>query len=171
VKSRYQMFAGYNAWCNERLYDAAALVPDAEYRADRGAFFKSLHGTLNHILVADRIWMRRFTGVGDVSPLDTILFERLEDLRAEREAEDGRIIAFVEALDEAGLARMIEYSNSSGRRFSQPVDTALDHFFNHQAHHRGQAHALLSHFLGNAATPSLDLIGYQRLPGGVATVY
>jgi uncharacterized damage-inducible protein DinB len=65
MKSRYRMFANYNAWCNERLYDAAALTSDADYRADRGAFFKSLHGTLNHILVADRIWMKRFTGVGE----------------------------------------------------------------------------------------------------------
>ena len=66
MKSRYQMFASYNAWCNERLYDAAATISDADYRADRGAFFKSLHGTLNHLLVGDRIWMRRFTGMGDV---------------------------------------------------------------------------------------------------------
>ena len=65
--ARYQMFAGYNTWCNERLYDAAAQVPDADYRANRGAFFKSLHGTLNHLLVGDRIWMRRFTGRGDVT--------------------------------------------------------------------------------------------------------
>ena len=55
--SRYRTFAGYNAWCNERLYDAAATLLDADYRADRGAFFKSLHGTLNHLLVGDRIWM------------------------------------------------------------------------------------------------------------------
>ena len=60
--ARYRMFAGYNAWCNERLYDTATLVPDADYRADCGAFFNSLHGTLNHLLVGDRIWMRRFTG-------------------------------------------------------------------------------------------------------------
>ncbi len=65
MKSRYHMFAGYNAWCNERLYDAAATVPDADYRANRGAFFKSLHGTLNHLLVGDRIWMKRFTGAGE----------------------------------------------------------------------------------------------------------
>lgn len=168
---RYRTLAGYNRWANERLYDAAAKLDDAQYRMDRGAFFGSVHGTLNHLVVADRIWMRRFTGTGEVSPLDTILFERLEDLRAERAAEDARIIAFADGLDDAGLARVIEYSNSAGRRFSQSVETALDHFFNHQTHHRGQVHALLSHFLGNAATPSLDLIGYQRLPGGAASVH
>lgn len=166
---RYCTLAGYNRWANERLYDAAAQLDDAQYRADRGAFFRSVHGTLNHLVIADRIWMRRFTGIGEQAPLDAILFERLDDLRSARAAEDARIVAFIEDLDEAGLARAIEYSNSSGRRFRQPLDSALDHFFNHQTHHRGQAHALLTHFLGNAATPSLDLIAYQRLPGGVVT--
>lgn len=168
--SRYHVLAGYNRWANERLYSAAAELTDAQYRADRGAFFGSVHGTLNHLLVADRIWMHRFTGAGAVAPLDTILFERLEDLRTARAEEDMRIIAFAEGLEEAALARTIAYANSSGQHFSQPLDTALDHFFNHQTHHRGQAHALLSHFLGNAATPSLDLIGFQRLPGGLAHV-
>lgn len=168
---RCRMFAGYNRWANERLYAAAAELGDDQYRADRGAFFRSVHGTLNHLLVADRIWMRRFTGTGEVAALDTILFDELAALRVAREAEDARIIAYVEGLDEEGLGQPIEYSNSSGARFGQSVGTALDHFFNHQTHHRGQVHALLSHFLGNAATPSLDLIGFQRLPGGVATVY
>jgi uncharacterized damage-inducible protein DinB len=76
MKSRYQMFAGYNAWCNARLYAAAAKLSDVDYRADRGAFFKSLHGTLNHLLVGDRIWMQRFTGAGELpASLDAILFE------------------------------------------------------------------------------------------------
>ena len=81
--ARYLMFSGYNTWCNERLYDAAARVPDTDYRANRGAFFKSLHGTLNHLLVGDRIWMRRFTGRGDVpSSLDVILYDDFVQLRA-----------------------------------------------------------------------------------------
>ena len=69
--ARYRMFAGYNAWCNERLYEAAARIPDTEYRADRGVYFRSLHGTLNHLLVGDRIWMRRFTAQGEVPPIST----------------------------------------------------------------------------------------------------
>lgn len=92
MKDRYLMFAGYNAWANRRLYDAAAELSDAEYRADRGAFFKSMHGTLNHMLTADWVWMHRFTGEGP-SPdrLDTIQHEQLADLRVAREAEDRRI--------------------------------------------------------------------------------
>jgi uncharacterized damage-inducible protein DinB len=58
----FNMLAAYNGWANRRLYAAAAELPDEAYRADRGAFFKSVHGTLNHLLVADRIWMKRFTG-------------------------------------------------------------------------------------------------------------
>src|SRR6476661_5713110 len=74
--ARYRMFAGYNAWCNARLYAAAAALSDADYRANRGVFFKSLHGTLNHLLVGDRIWMRRFTGEGEVPPsLDAVLYD------------------------------------------------------------------------------------------------
>ena len=87
--SRYRMFAGYNVWCNERLYAAAATLSEADYHADRGAFFKSMHGTLNHLLVGDRIWMRRFTGVGALpKSLDAILYDDFTALRAARRSED-----------------------------------------------------------------------------------
>lgn len=161
--TRYRTFAGYNRWANRRLHEAAARLSPDQYHADRGVFFRSVHGTLNHILVADRIWMRRFTGSGDVAAsLDATLFDELADLARARETEDARIIAFTESLDEAALATEFSYTNSSGASFKQRLDTALDHFFNHQTHHRGQAHALLTHFLGNGTTPSLDLIAFQR---------
>jgi uncharacterized damage-inducible protein DinB len=167
MMSRYVTFAGYNAWCNERLYDAAAKVSDADYRRDRGAFFKSLHGTLNHLLLGDVIWMQRFTGEGMLpKTLDEILHDDFATLRAARRAMDDRISRYVGALSEADLARPIRY-----RTFVNPVDIeqvlapALDHFFNHQTHHRGQAHALLSSIIGNERTPSFDLIIYQRETG------
>jgi uncharacterized damage-inducible protein DinB len=167
IKTRYSMFAGYNAWCNERLYDAAAKVSDADYRANRGAFFKSLHGTLNHLLVGDRIWMQRFTGKGELPPsLDAILYDDFAGLRAARISEDAHINAYIDALSEADLAGFIRF-----RTFVRPTDIeqelspALDHFFNHQTHHRGQAHALLSSIIGNDMTPSFDLIIYQRETG------
>jgi len=76
MKAYFVMFSRYNAWANGRLYAAAAALPDADFRADRGAFFKSLHGTLNHLLVTDRVWMRRFTGGGEAPDrLDAILFD------------------------------------------------------------------------------------------------
>jgi DinB family len=84
--------------CNERLYDAVAQVSDADYRADRGAFFKSLHGTLNHLLVGDRIWMQRFTSQGEAPlTLDAILFDDFAQLRAVRRAEDSASAATLAA--------------------------------------------------------------------------
>jgi uncharacterized damage-inducible protein DinB len=160
--SRYRMFAGYNTWCNARLYEAAATVAEADYRADRGAFFKSLHGTLNHLLVGDRIWMTRFTGTGEVpKSLDAILYDDFAALREARQAEDERISRYVAGLSEADLAGSIRYRTLvRPAEIEQPLAPALDHFFNHQTHHRGQAHALLSAVIGNEATPSFDLIIY-----------
>src|SRR6266567_8729614 len=99
--AHYRMFGRYNAWANSRLYDATARLSAAQYRADRGAFFKSVHGTLNHLLATDRIWMKRFTGEGEAPDrLDAILHERLADLRAARESEDQRIVRWIDGLDE-----------------------------------------------------------------------
>jgi uncharacterized damage-inducible protein DinB len=165
MKPHFTMMAGYNAWCNERVYDVAALLPDADYRADRGAFFKSVHGTLNHLLAADRIWMKRFTGEGEApNRLDAILFESLPELRAARQEEDERIVAYLGSRSEADLAGTIRYRTIvNPTEIEQPLTPALMHFFNHQTHHRGQVHCLLTG-LGLDA-PSLDLILFQRETG------
>jgi len=162
VKSLFVMLAGYNAWANRRLYDAAEKLSNADYRADRGVFFKSMHGTLNHLLVADRIWMRRFTREGDhPDPLDAILFNDRAALRAARETEDARIVAYVEGLDDEPLAGRFRYRTvTNPRDIEQPLAPALAHFFNHQTHHRGQAHAVLT-----GAAPSFDLVLFQRETG------
>ena len=167
MKSHYQMFAGYNAWCNERLYAAAAKLSEADYHADRRAFFKSVHGTLNHLLVGDRIWMRRLTGKGDVpTSLDAILYDNFPALRAARRSEDEGISRYVASLNDDDFSKKIRYSTlSNPADIEQVLAPALDHFFNHQTHHRGQAHALLSSVIGNDATPSFDLIIYQRETG------
>jgi uncharacterized damage-inducible protein DinB len=163
MKQHYTTFAAYNAWANRRMYDAAAALTDVEYRADQRAFFKSMHGTLNHLLATDRIWMQRFTGTGEAPQrLDAILHERLEDLRSAREAEDRRIIDWIASLDDATLQGVIRYRRvSTPEEFVQPLMPALDHWFNHQTHHRGQAHMILT-TLGKKA-PELDLLYYQRL--------
>ena len=162
-KQHFDTFARYNTWANNRLFDAAASLSDADYRADRGAFFRSVHGTLNHLLVTDRVWMFRFTGEGD-SPdrLDAILFAELESLRHAREMEDARIVRYVTGLDDASLEDAITYRRvSTPDVIAQPLAPALAHWFNHQTHHRGQAHALLTALAGRA--PELDLLFYQRL--------
>jgi uncharacterized damage-inducible protein DinB len=164
VAAHFRMFGHYNAWANDRLYDAAAQLSAGQYCADRGAFFKSVHGTLNHLLVTDRIWMQRFTGEGDAPDrLDAILFDTLGELRIAREAEDRRIVSYVDGLDDARIAGTIKYRRvSTPEQFEQQLAPALAHWFNHQAHHRGQAHALLTGLVGDA--PPLDLLIFQRLP-------
>ena len=163
--SHVRMFAAYNSWANRRLYDAAGSVSDEQYRADRGAFFKSLHGTLNHLLVTDRIWMQRFTGEGDAPDrLDAILFESLPDLRLARAAEDSRIEAYTAGLSEAALEGIIRYRRvSSPDEIAQRLGPALAHLFNHQTHHRGQAHCILTGLAADA--PVLDLLAFQRQTG------
>ncbi len=166
MKSHFSMFAAYNAWANAKLYDAAGVLPNEDYRLDRGAFFKSIHGTLNHILVADRIWMKRFTGDGDApSRLDTILYDDFGFLRLAREEEDKRIIDWInDLLPEAFDGRFTYTTVTDMRTISQRIAPALAHFFNHQTHHRGQVSTILTG-LGEPP-PELDLIYFQRSAEG-----
>jgi uncharacterized damage-inducible protein DinB len=166
MKAHLTMFAAYNAWANNLVYEAATRLPDADYRADRGVFFKSLHGTLNHLLAADRIWMKRFTGEGEApTRLDAILFEELAELRRARQAEDARILAYINSLSDSALNSVIRYRTiSNPTDIEQPLAPALLHFFNHQTHHRGQAHAVLTGLVGDA--PSLDLMRFHRQTWG-----
>ena len=157
--------AGYNTWANRRLYEAAEALGPERFAAERGVFFHSMCGTINHILAADRIWMHRFTGVGDAPDrLDTILHADFDALRQAREAEDARIIAFIDTQTEEMLAAIFRYIP-----ITRPVPVegrlgpALFHLFNHQTHHRGQAHAILTGFGLDA--PGLDLIAYLRETG------
>lgn len=160
-------FAGYNTWANGLLYDAVAELPEEDYRRDVGAFFGSLHGTLNHILVADLIWLARIGAeTADIAPapaaLDAILFEALPDLRQARAAADQRILQYCSGLSGERLCEEVAYLRR-GEPCRQALWEILAHFFNHQTHHRGQAHALLTR-LGREA-PALDLIYYLRQIG------
>ncbi|WP_026612618.1 DinB family protein [Ensifer aridi] len=161
----FRMFADYNRWANRRLYAAAAELSDAEFRENKGAFFGSLHGTLSHLLAADRIWMKRFTRGGDApSRLDAILHEDLAALTAARAAEDERIIAWVGSLDEARLSAHFTYSPlTMPGDITQKLGPTLAHFFNHQTHHRGQAHATFT-ALGRPSL-TLDLVFFLRTEG------
>lgn len=162
------MFAAYNAWANERVYEAASELSREEFERDVGAFFRSMCGTLNHLLAADRIWMKRFTGEGDApAALDTILYGDFDKLRVARETEDRRIFGWIEGQSAAELAGRFTYMTVTDmRRVSQRLAPALAHLFNHQTHHRGQAHTILT-LLGKQA-PSLDLIYFQRTEEGRA---
>jgi uncharacterized damage-inducible protein DinB len=151
-----RMMARYNRLANERLYAACATLPDAERKRPRPAFFGSIHGTLNHIMVGDRIWLARFAGREVPSTgLDAILYEDFAALRAARAGEDARIEAFAAALTAAGLDREIVYVNNRGDRHADPMPLLAAHLFNHQTHHRGQIHDMLSQT--DVPPPSLDL--------------
>ena len=149
-------YARYNRLANETLYEACAALSDGERRRDLGAFFGSVHGTLNHLLLGDRIWMTRFEGgIHPSTNLGALLHDDFADLRAARAAMDGRIEAFFSALPPGFAGGSIRYLNNSGFESEDPLDVLLPHFFNHQTHHRAQVHTMLSQ-LGRDP-PVLDL--------------
>lgn len=152
----FQMMARYNRLANERLYVSCARLPDAARKLPRKAFFASIHGTLNHLLVGDRIWMTRFEGGAAPSTgLDAILYDDFTELCAARAAEDARIERCAAGLDAKFLERAVPYINNEAKEYSDPVRVLLAHFFNHQTHHRGQIHNMLSQ--AGTGTPVLDL--------------
>lgn len=154
--------AAYNRWANARIFAAALALSEEDYRRDVGVFFGSLHGTLNHLLVTDRIWLQRITGRGEApARLDAILFEDRAALTRARVAEDVRIIATVADFDATALTQTISYVTTSGTPQSSVLGDILLHLFNHQTHHRGHAHACCSIVTGQEP-PSLDLIAFQR---------
>lgn len=140
-----RLMTRYNAWMNQRLYAVAARMTDEERRANRGAFFKSIHGTLNHILVGDGLWMDRFEGLpGDWRGFDHEAQADIAGLARARRAMDERIAAYVERLTPAAIAADLEYRTASGDARRMPLSRALSHFFNHQTHHRGQVTTLFT---------------------------
>jgi uncharacterized damage-inducible protein DinB len=164
--TQFRQLAAYNRWANARLYAAALDLSDQGYRLHIGVFFGSLHGTLNHLLLTDRIWLKRLTGEGDhPDRLDAILYEDRAELTRARIVEDNRLMAVVDRYDDAALAGLHGYKTTSGMPQSQVLADILLHLFNHQTHHRGQAHACLS-ILTGGEPPSLDLLVFQR--GGTA---
>ena len=154
--AHFKMLARYNCVANQRLLDACGRLNDSEYRKQRQGSFGSIHGLLNHILLGDQIWMDRFSGGGQKTPvLSTILFDNFVDLRAGRVDQDTRIEAFFGHLEPEFFSRSIRYTNNQGKEYSEEAPVAVSHFFNHQTHHRGQVHAMLSQT--PVQPPSLDL--------------
>jgi uncharacterized damage-inducible protein DinB len=160
-ESYFLTLARYNAWANRRLYDACAALSEAEYMKPRAAFFGSIHGTLNHLLVGDRIWIARIQHKPNPKiTLDQVLYGDFVALRVARQAEDDHLINLVGGIAERSLDQPLAYANTKGQRQQTPLRLVLAHLFNHQTHHRGQAHGLLSQTA--VAPPTLDLIYYLR---------
>lgn len=165
LSEHFQTLARFNAWANRTIYDAIAALPEGEYhKACPAAYFGSIHGTLNHLLVVDRLWFGRIEKVDPgVTGLDQILYDDFDSLRPAREAEDARIVALVEGLDEARLAAELSYKSMAGDPYVLPVRIILAAIFNHQTHHRGQVHALIKG--AGAEPPGLDIPVYWAATG------
>ena len=161
-----QIMARYNRWANARLFDVAAGLDDAVLRRDFGAFFKSIHATLNHLLVVDRLWTSRVNGeYHGLKGLDQILHEDLADLSRAREAMDDYIVRMVDRLAvgmDGGMDKEVLYRTvKDGEKHSSPARHIFLTLFNHQTHHRGQIHAMLTQ-AGVAEPPALDVIMFLR---------
>jgi uncharacterized damage-inducible protein DinB len=157
----FKILARYNRWANERLYAACARLPAGEFEKSRQAFFGSIKGTLNHIMVGDRAWLDRLEGAPvRVKTYDEILYDDLESLTRARAAEDARILRLMDDLGPDELGDTLYYTTIAGDRAETPTYLVLGHLFNHQTHHRGQAHDQLSQT--TVAPPPLDLAIYLR---------
>lgn len=140
--------ARYNAWQNASLYAAAGTLDEAARRAPRGAFFGSIHATLNHLVWADRMWLSRLgrgAAPGGGIAGSVALYPEWEALCAARRALDAEILDWAEALSEGDLAGDLSwYSGATGQDMARPRALCVLHMFNHQTHHRGQVHAMLT---------------------------
>jgi uncharacterized damage-inducible protein DinB len=153
----YRFLARYNAWFNERLYAACEQLPDAERKRERGAFFGSIHGTLNHIVWGDKLWLSRFavqeTRFAALTPEvvqlpgeavhATVLHDDWNALKAARARLDAAIEAWAAEMPADFPQSTMRYANTKGVKREHPAWKALTHFFNHQTHHRGQVTTLL----------------------------
>lgn len=155
--AHFALLARYNAEMNQKLYDAAALLPAGEFTADRKAFFGSLAGTLNHLLSGDTIWLKRFSthpaqfpalqamhALPQPSGLTHTFGDDVATLRSYREKLDAIISDWAPQITATDLAHIFEYRSTRGDVYRKEFGLVLLHFFNHQTHHRGQASTLLT---------------------------
>lgn len=159
--SHFRKMARYNEWAGGLLFDAVQDIGN-DYARDCGAFFTSIHGTLNHILHVDRIWLSRVLG-DEIKGFDLAaqLYPDYSSLRAARAQEDARIHRVLGDMSDDDMLREVSYHTSAGQPFSTPLQTIFTHQFNHATHHRGQVHDMLTR-MGHDAPP-LDLIFFDRV--------
>ncbi len=144
-KNYYELMAQYNQWMDLKLYDVCSRIPDERRREDMGAFFKSIHGTLNHIYYGDISWLERLRD-NKFTPrkIGVDIFENFDDLRAAQEKIDLELIKWSGALTAEYLESEFEYvSNVDGVERTLPIWILAINLFNHQTHHRGQLTTLI----------------------------
>jgi uncharacterized damage-inducible protein DinB len=157
LKRHFELMATYNHWMNTKVYDAASKLDNETLHANKGAFFGSVFGTLNHLMVADTIWLKRFADhpshFAALAPahelpmpraLNQPLHSELSSLRKARDSMDAMIIEFVGETADDDFEQPLAYKNTKGEPFTRQFGPVLQHFFNHQTHHRGQITTLLT---------------------------
>lgn len=143
--------ARYNQWQNGSIYAAASRLGDGDRKADRGIFFGSIHATLNHVLWADQMWMMRL-GAACALPAKSLVdglnqYEDWQELHEQRVAFDNTILNWADAIKAVDLDGDLNWtSGATGRAMQTSKALAITHLFNHQTHHRGQVHGLLTGF-------------------------
>ena len=173
------LMAAYNEWMNAKLYQAAGKLPAADLAAERKAFFGSILGTLNHLVVGDTIWLKRFAehparhaalepvrGLEQPKALDQVLFTDFDALSAHRRMLDGVIVRWAAELSDADLEHVLRYASTKGVVSHKRLFDLLLHFFNHQTHHRGQATTLLSQAGVDVGVTDLLMLIPDRAPPG-----
>ena len=152
----FQLLANFNAWANMKIFSACKGLDDAEYKKDRRAFFSSIHGTLNHLLVVDRAYISRIEGIDHgLKSFDQILFESLLQLEEARINEDKRLIDLVNSLSLESIHKEITYKGFETGNTTYTINMILITLFNHQTHHRGQIHNMLSQ--AGIKPPQIDI--------------
>ena len=157
--------ANYNRWVNDQVYDLCSDLTAEDYRLDREVFFGSIHNTLSHILLVDLLWLARLQGLkaDSIHSLDQIMYDDFDELRSEHAEHDHKIIEFTSALDDDALRRKVKYFRMDGRPGELTTHEVLWTMFNHQTHHRGQVHAMLSQSgIKNSDLPDLDVVDFLR---------
>lgn len=157
ILDQFKLFADYNKLMNQRILESAAKLTEEQLKSDRGAFFNSVLGTLNHILVGDIIWLKRFHAhpahqkaldylneLDQPKSLDALLFDDVEQLKTEREKVDEIIIRWIKGLSESDIDDYLSYKNMAGIPQRKQIESLISHLFLHQVHHRGQATTLIS---------------------------
>lgn len=146
TRSHIQLMAEYTTWMNAKLYESCSQLDDCKRREDLGAFFGSIHLTLNHLLHGDRMFLSRFEGRNEqFAPLGTDLFPAFEELRRERMVTDQHLQSWAESVEDSWLGESLTYkSMSDGKTRTVEHWVLVTHLFNHGTHHRGQITTLLS---------------------------
>ncbi len=157
----FPTLAGFNKWANGRIYSSVADMSNDDYRKDRNAFFGSVHNTLNHLLLVDRLWTGRIKGRPvSVEGLGDILYDDFAELWQARKAEDAALIELVDSLSEEDMKTPVEYDTTDGTHGKTAPWVIFTTLFNHQTHHRGQVHTMLTQ--SGIKPPDMDVIYYAR---------